>query len=43
MRMMDTTVLAAALTALLAFGGTQASGFNGINGGMFFRSLLVTQ
>ena len=43
MRMMDTTVLAAALTALLAFGGTQASGINGINGGMPSRiSMNVT-
>ena len=43
MRMMDTTVLSAALTALLAFGGTQASGINGINGGMSSRiSMNVT-
>lgn len=43
MRMMNTTLLATALAALLAFGGTQASGINGINGGMPSRiSMNVT-
>lgn len=43
MRAMKTTLLASGLAALLALGGTHASGINGINGGMPNRiSMNVT-